>query len=97
MINIGIIGCGYWGPNLLRNFEDCPNACVKMVAELDPERIEYVQGLWNFIAQSPDRVVIPESHKQVLDQRLANNVAEPNATEPWDQARDNILKNLRNT
>ena len=61
------------------------------------ERIEYVQGLWDFIAQSPDRVPIPKSHKQVLDQRLANNVAEPNATEPWDQARDNILKNLQNT
>ena len=61
------------------------------------ERIEYVQGLWDFIAQSPDRVLIPDSHKQVLDQRLANNVAEPIATEPWDQARDNILKNLRNT
>ena len=61
------------------------------------DRIEYVQGLWNYIAQSPDSVLIPESHKQVLDQRLATNVAEPNSTESWDQARDNILKNLRNT
>jgi len=34
-------------------------------------RIEYVQGLWDFIAKTPDQVPIPESHKRVLDQRLA--------------------------
>ena len=23
MINVGVIGCGYWGPNLIRNFATC--------------------------------------------------------------------------
>ena len=26
MINIGIIGYGYWGPNLVRNFAETPGA-----------------------------------------------------------------------
>ena len=61
------------------------------------DRISYVQGLWDFIAETPDQVPIPESHKQVLDQRLAAYEAEPNQAEPWSRTRDNILKNLRNT
>ena len=61
------------------------------------DRIEYVQGLWDFIAQTPDQVPIPESHKQVLDKRLAAYQSEPNLAEPWDQTRDHILKSLKTT
>ncbi len=60
-------------------------------------RIEYVQGLWDFIAKAPDQVPIPESHKRVLDQRLAAYEANPNQGKPWGQVRDNILKKLQNT
>ena len=60
-------------------------------------RIEYVQGLWDFIAETPDQVPIPNSHKKVLDQRLAAYEAEPNLAEPWSQIRDKILKDLRDT
>jgi len=55
------------------------------------DRIEYVQSLWDFIAQTPDQVPIPESHKQVLDNRLATHQDEAKLAEPWDQARDRIL------
>jgi len=37
------IGCGYWGPNLLRCFSSHPACRVKWVAELDAERRGYVQ------------------------------------------------------
>jgi putative addiction module component (TIGR02574 family) len=60
-------------------------------------RIDYVQGLWDFIAKTPDQVPIPESHKRVLDQRLAAYKADPSQMKPWDQVRDNILKKFRNT
>ena len=59
------------------------------------DRIEYLQRLWDFIAQTPDQVPIPESHKQVLDQRLASYQNEPNLAEPWGQTRDRILKTLQ--
>jgi len=61
------------------------------------DRISYVQRLWDFIAETPDLVPVPESHKQILDQRLAAYKAGPNQAEPWSQTRDNILKNLRKT
>jgi len=43
MINVGLVGCGYWGPNLLRSFCDNPRCRVIGVAELDSQRREYIQ------------------------------------------------------
>ena len=31
MLNIGIIGLGYWGPNLLRNFSNNKGCQVKAI------------------------------------------------------------------
>ena len=42
MVNLGLIGCGYWGPNLLRNFNQLRDVCVDTVAEMSDGRIEYV-------------------------------------------------------
>ncbi len=36
------IGCGYWGPNVLRNFSAQPGCWVKFVAEVNEERQNYV-------------------------------------------------------
>ncbi len=33
MINIGVIGFGYWGPNIVRNFSGCGGARVTMVCD----------------------------------------------------------------
>ncbi len=38
-LKVGIIGAGYWGPNLVRNFNEAPGATVVAVADLDPERL----------------------------------------------------------
>lgn len=43
MINIGVIGYGYWGPNLVRNFSDVPGARVAMVSDLRQDRLAQVQ------------------------------------------------------
>ena len=43
MINIGIVGYGYWGPNLLRNFSEMTGASVAAVADLDGKRLETVR------------------------------------------------------
>ncbi|GAN00572.1 oxidoreductase, Gfo/Idh/MocA family [alpha proteobacterium U9-1i] len=41
-INIGVIGYGYWGPNLVRNFAELSRARVHTVADLDPKKLELV-------------------------------------------------------
>ena len=39
MVNIGVIGYGYWGPNLVRNFSGIAEAQVRAVADLDQQRL----------------------------------------------------------
>lgn len=56
------------------------------------EQIEYVQSLWDRIAAGADRVPVPDWHRTVLDERLANLAAEPGAGRPWGQVRAELLK-----
>ena len=37
------LGCGYWGPNLLRNFSAQKNCSVKYVVDASPERRAFVE------------------------------------------------------
>tara|TARA_R110000787_G_scaffold14141_1_gene43917 strand:+ start:3605 stop:4654 length:1050 start_codon:yes stop_codon:yes gene_type:complete len=41
-INIGVVGYGYWGPNLVRNFAELEDAHVHTVADLNPKVLEIV-------------------------------------------------------
>ena len=46
MIGIGVVGYGYWGPNLVRNFFRTAGARVVMVCDQRTERREAVQALY---------------------------------------------------
>ncbi|HSB10363.1 MAG TPA: Gfo/Idh/MocA family oxidoreductase [Blastocatellia bacterium] len=39
MIGIGVIGYGYWGPNLVRNFAEAPGATVFGISDMRSERL----------------------------------------------------------
>ena len=43
MINIGVIGYGYWGPNLVRNFAETEGARVASVSDLNTDKLALVQ------------------------------------------------------
>ncbi len=42
MIRIGVIGYGYWGPNLVRNFAEAPDTQVIAVADMRSDRLQLV-------------------------------------------------------
>ncbi len=46
MINVGVIGYGYWGPNLVRNFMTNLDSRVVSVCDRDSMRLERVQSLY---------------------------------------------------
>ncbi|MCX8011709.1 MAG: gfo/Idh/MocA family oxidoreductase, partial [Desulfobacterota bacterium] len=46
MLKIAVVGCGYWGPNLIRNFYSLPDCRVKKVCDLNPERLNHMQNLY---------------------------------------------------
>lgn len=68
MINVGIIGCGYWGPNLIRNFRSIPGCRVKWICDLSQERLERMQQLY---PESP----VTQEIDQLLDDSEVNAVA----------------------
>lgn len=40
MLSVGVIGYGYWGPNVVRNFADSTRARISWVSDRDPVRLE---------------------------------------------------------
>jgi predicted dehydrogenase len=43
LLQVGIVGYGYWGPNLARNFEEATGTRVVAVSDLRPERLTQVR------------------------------------------------------
>jgi predicted dehydrogenase len=39
-VNVGLVGLGYWGPNLLRALFELPDVEVSYICDLDPERLD---------------------------------------------------------
>jgi len=56
------------------------------------EQIEYVQALWDRIAAKEDRVPVPDWHREILHERLADLQANPNAGRPWEEVRAELVK-----
>lgn len=44
--SIGILGCGYWGPLLIRNFVNLPNCNVAVVCDANESRLKHLHGLY---------------------------------------------------
>src|SRR5436190_14495300 len=38
MIKVGLVGYGYWGPNLARNFAETDGVCLAAIADAHPDR-----------------------------------------------------------
>lgn len=46
-LRIGIIGCGYWGPNLIRNIHEISSADLVAVADLKEERLQSIKSRYH--------------------------------------------------
>ncbi len=86
-MKIGIIGCGYWGPNLIRNFSALDDVEVVAVCDRRRERLDFIRRRYpaiscltvdaNEVLRSPDidAVVIAtpvSSHFELGMEALAN-------------------------
>jgi len=86
-VKVGVIGCGYWGPNLIRNFIELPGSTVKVVCDLREERLNHVkncypqvhttQSLDEFFSMDLDAAVVatpPATHYDIATQCLRNGL-----------------------
>lgn len=59
-VRVGVVGCGYWGPKLIRNLQGLPGSELYMVADLRADRLEHIQGLYPGVA-------VTTSYAELLD------------------------------
>jgi predicted dehydrogenase len=60
--NIGVIGCGYWGPNLLRNFAENEGAQLRWICDLDEQRLASMSRRYPMAQTTTDfRVVVNDA------------------------------------
>ena len=52
-IKVGVIGCGYWGPKLARNFNDLPESDLMMVSDLREDRLQEINKLYPSVILMP--------------------------------------------
>jgi predicted dehydrogenase len=53
-LNFAVVGCGYWGPNLIRNLSSLQDCVVKQVCDFDRVRLKHVQRLYPWIETCSD-------------------------------------------
>jgi len=53
-INVAVAGCGYWGPNLIRNLTSLPDCRVKWVCDIDRVRIAHMKQMFPGVDTTQD-------------------------------------------
>jgi predicted dehydrogenase len=46
MLNFGVVGCGYWGPNLIRNLSSLRECSVKLICDVNADRLAHMKELY---------------------------------------------------
>lgn len=56
------------------------------------EQIRYLQALWDRIADCPDEVPVPQSHMELVQERLTAYRRDPNGARPAHEVLDRLGK-----
>ncbi|MBH63932.1 MAG: oxidoreductase [Alphaproteobacteria bacterium] len=54
MIKVGIVGFGYWGPNLARNFAHANGTLLTTVCDLDAKKLSVAQDMYPYVETTQD-------------------------------------------
>jgi predicted dehydrogenase len=53
-IKVGVVGCGYWGPNLIRNFRALSDCSLKVMCDVNQDRLKHLKALYPEVEGSTD-------------------------------------------
>lgn len=59
------------------------------------EKVKYLQSLWDRIAADPERIPVPEWHKEVLSERLEERKTASANIRDWEYVRDELKRELK--
>src|SRR5688500_16549052 len=67
---------------------------LQEILQLPPDqRLQLVEDIWESLAMSPSDVPVPDWHRQLLDERLADPQEQPSRT--WDEVQANARRPRR--
>ena len=52
--SVVVVGCGYWGPNLVRNFRGLQDCALDLVCDANPARIKHLKSLYSGLEGETD-------------------------------------------
>ncbi len=67
-MNTAVIGCGYWGPNLIRNFSAIPDCKMNSCCDLDQKKLDRMRSLFPQIRVTAD-------YKDIIETKEIDAVA----------------------
>jgi len=53
-VKLGVVGCGYWGPNLIRNFRQLQDCRLKLMCDTNEQRLAHVKMLYPELERHKD-------------------------------------------
>ncbi len=59
------------------------------------QKLEYVQSLWNRIAEDEGKVPVPNWHKQIIQERLIALETKPEDVYDWEEVRSEIKREIK--
>src|SRR5512136_1134646 len=68
VMKIAVVGCGYWGPNLVRNFVQSNKVQELICCDLDQKRLDHLKNLYPTVRVLTD-------YKTLLDEDDLDAVA----------------------
>ena len=61
MIRVGVIGYGYWGPNIVRNLHGLDSTRVEMIADKNPSALDRARKAYPGVCTTSDAAEILHS------------------------------------
>ena len=61
-MKLGIIGCGYWGPNLIRNFNNISGVEMTHCGDLDESRLNHIKGIY-------PKTIVTKDYREILSKK----------------------------
>ncbi len=58
------------------------------------ERLELAEALWESVEAAAQQPPLPDWQRQILDERIADDDADPEAGSPWQEVKQRILSSL---
>jgi putative addiction module component (TIGR02574 family) len=58
------------------------------------ERLEVAEAIWESLESAADQPPLPDWQRKILDERIAEDDADPETGSPWEEVKQRILSTL---